>query len=108
MGFNDIHSNRSAESVYKDYISVLGILRERFPQVQIVLLNVVKAPSMGAYWAEEEKFNALTKSTADELGVKILDMREAIAAASGVFYGDDVHLNENGYKIMTDKIKSVI
>lgn len=107
LGFNDIHCNRSAEQVYEDYLKVILILKERFPAAKIYLLNVVNAPAAEVFYAEEEKFNGMTKASSAVLGVNVIDMRSVIAAASDVFFTDDIHLNSRGYKLLADKIKSV-
>jgi len=108
LGFNDIHCNHSAERVYGDYLKVLEILKSRFANAEIYLLNIAKTPEMADYYQEEEKFNGMTENSADKTGVKIIDMRAALDGKTDVFYTDGVHLNPNGYKILTKKIKAVI
>lgn len=106
LGFNDIHGNRSAEQVYKDYLGVYNILKKRFPAAQIFLLNIAAAPVTDAFYAEEEKFNGMTKASSADLGVKIIDMRSTMAAETGVYFTDKIHFNSKGYKIFAEKIKS--
>lgn len=108
LGFNDIHCNRSAERVYGNYLEVVKILKERFPAVKIYLLNIAKAPVTDTYYAEEERFNSMTKASASELGVNIIDMRSTMAAEKDVYFTDKIHFNNHGYQIIADKIKSII
>lgn len=111
LGFNDIHSNCTAERVFDNYKQTLEQLREYFPRAEYVLLNVVKSPSAERCWAEEERFNAMTEETAAELGVRIVDMRSAIAKADNngsMFDADLVHLNSDGYKVFLDVIADAL
>lgn len=107
LGFNDIHIGTKAEKVFDDYKRVLSTLKVMFANSDYFLLNIVRAPCGSPFWAEEEKLNELTKSSALELGVHIVDMRSAIneAAKSGnVFYNDGIHLNNAGYRIFSSVI----
>ena len=111
LGFNDIHANRSAERVLKEMKHTLSLLRKYFPDSKYVLLNVVKSPSMAKYYAEEERFNEMTKAAADELGYKYIDMRSLVGEREKevhCFSSDDLHLNPEGYKIMYKAVKDVI
>jgi len=109
LGFNDIHSEKTAEQVYDDYLAVIGDLKSLFPTAKIYLLNVVAAPGFPAYFDEEVRFNTMTAKTAEEMGVQIIDARSAIAAQkANMFYIDNDHLNADGYKIVTALLKGVL
>lgn len=111
LGFNDIHSQMSAENVYSNYLTVLKMLRERFLKAEYYLFNVVKAPNFPLYFAEEERFNAMTLASAEELGVHIIDMRTLFEAESvnvNCFHEDAIHPNPAGYAIYLAKVKEII
>lgn len=101
LGFNDIHGNRTAEDVFSGYTEILSMLRQYFPDSEYVLLNIVKAPAFSAYYAEEEKFIAMTERARARLGVKVFDMRAVIEETQkggNCFSADNVHLNAAGYR----------
>ena len=109
LGFNDIHSDKTAEQVYYDYTEIIVRLKELFPVAKILLLNVVAAPGFPAYFDEEARFNAMTAQTAAELGVRLIDVRSAIAAQqANMFYIDNDHINADGYKVVTAMLKDVL
>ncbi len=106
LGFNDIHSEKTAEQVYADYVDVVTALKASFPSAKLFLLNVVAAPDFPAFFDEEVRFNNMTAQTAAELGVQIIDVRSAIAAQKkNMFYIDNDHINEDGYKVVTELLK---
>lgn len=109
LGFNDIHSDKTAEQVYDDYAEIIVRLKKLFPVAKILLLNVVAAPGFPAYFDEEARFNAMTAQTAAELGVQLIDVRSAIAAQqANMFYIDNDHINADGYKVVTAMLKDVL
>ena len=109
LGFNDIHSDKTAEQVYDDYAEIIVRLKELFPAAKLLLLNVVAAPGFPAYFDEEARFNAMTAQTAAELGVQLIDVRSAIAAQqANMFYIDNDHINADGYKVVTAMLKDVL
>lgn len=110
LGFNDIHAGHTAEQAFEDCKEILGTLKGLFPDAEYYLLNVVKAPSFGIFYSEEEKFNAMTKAAEGRLGVQIVDMRSEIerAGKSGnCFHADSVHLNAYGYRVFSSVVKKI-
>ena len=63
---------------------------------------------MTEYYSEEEKFNEMTKASADDLGIRIVDMRSKIASVSNLFHFDGLHLNECGYKYLRKEIERIL
>ena len=107
LGFNDIHTGARAEVVFENYKRVLSMLKKMFPNSAYYLLNVVCSPCYVPFYAEEEKFNTLAKSSSHDCGVNVVDMRAAIGGAGqkeNVFYNDGIHLNIVGYRIFSSVI----
>ena len=111
LGFNDIHNGRTAERVFSEYKTAVSLLRKYFPYAEYILLNVVKAPSMGKYAKEEEKFNALTAEASTGMKVKTVDMRAAVEASDNNgdhFDTDQIHLNGKGYSVFSKLLVEVL
>lgn len=111
LGFNDIHSNRSAEVVFEDCKKTINTLKSYFKDAEIYLLNVVKCPDAKIYYEEEEKFNKMTASAQKELGITCADMRSAIeelGKQDNCFADDNVHLNPLGYMKFTEVIENLL
>ena len=111
LGFNDIHRYKDPQKAYRDYVTVLTKLKAAFPDAEYYLLNVVQCPLELVWEQQEETFNAMTRQSARELGVHILDMRTVIREAGGLtkaFASDQIHLNPLGYAAMASQIRTVI
>jgi lysophospholipase L1-like esterase len=109
LGFNDLHFGKTAKQVYADYLKFLRLIRELFPQSEILLMKVVHSPKFSSCCKEENEFNALTAKSASRLGVTVADWNGRISAcAENCFHADGVHPNETGYRLFTEEIKRLL
>ncbi len=111
LGFNDLHRHGDPERAFEDYKNLLAILKHAFPEAQYYLLNVVRSPAFCDKADIEERLNAMTAASAEQLGVTVIDMRSAIEAAGGTekaFDPDLVHLNPTGYQALHHRLSSIV
>ncbi len=110
LGFNDIHRQRDPQKKFAEFQILLSALRERFPEAEYHILNVVQCPlHVADAWAEEE-LNDLIAGAADALNLHIIDMRSTIRENGGVdscFHADQIHLNAKGYRLMAARVKEI-
>lgn len=105
LGFNDIHSEQSAETVLERCKLLTEKLKSKFSGAAVYLFNVNKAPLFPRFWAEEEKYNAMLKNAEKDLGITVWDIRSVITQAQkkkNQFCSDEVHFGKIGYKTLTE------
>ncbi len=111
LGFNDIHRHQPIDSVFANFIQLMTILQNEFPNSEYYLLNVVQCPRLPEMAEIEEEFNSMTLASAKKYRLKIIDMRSAIQAVGGTekaFVADNLHLNPIGYSAMEQEISKII
>lgn len=109
LGFNDLHSNRNDVSTFEHYIEFLKLTKKIFPEVQIYVIKTVHAPNFGELKELEDRFNKTLENSAEQFGVKVVDWNGLIAESSeSCFHCDGVHLNEYGYGIFCEFLKSFL
>ncbi len=111
LGFNDIHSRHTPETILSNAKTLTAWLHAQFPEAKIYLNNIVKCPLYPEFYGLEEQTNALILANAEDMGVEIVDMRSLIEARSNEghsFAPDNIHLNPFGYEAFTQKFKEII
>lgn len=109
LGFNDIHGGTGLNTVYNNYVEMVGKLRKYFGSSEIYLVQVVHSPQYAEMCKQECDFNAMTTATAATLGVTLIDWNDKIAASEqNCFHFDKVHPNEHGYAMFEQAIKEAL
>ena len=108
LGFNDLHAGKRAKKVFADYKQFISLLKGKFPESRLYLVQVVRSPKHPAYAEQEEEFNALTAETAQKLGVTVGEWNGLIEnSGKNCFHADGVHPNEFGYGLFFGFIKQL-
>mgnify|MGYP000851737239 CR=1 FL=1 len=110
-GGNDIHAGRLPSEVAQDFADFVRVVHERLPKTEIVYLAVSPAP---ARWGETDKYRALNKKirklALKRPRVSFIDafdvtLDSAGRAIPGLFVADQLHFNEDGYKLLAERVR---
>lgn len=109
LGFNDIHAGRGVNNTYNDFITFLGLMRERFPTSKYYLVSAVHSPD-SPHWKEQiNKYNKKTADCAARNGVSVGEWQSRIdASGANCFHADGIHPNAFGYGLFFDFIKEFL
>ena len=114
-GDNDIASGKTPETVYADFQQFVAAVRGKLPDCRQVVYIGIK-PSVKR-WALAEKIqetNFLIKADCDKDPLAdYADVWEPMLTADGkpnadLLVDDGLHMNEKGYKIWTEVVKTVM
>lgn len=109
LGFNDLHTGRNPERVYRDFLKLLKLLRGYFPASDIYLISVVHSPNHVYFRDAENVYNAKIKANAAKNGVTVVEWNSIIENNSeNCFHKDAIHPNERGYGLFGDFIKEFL
>ncbi len=108
LGFNDIHMGCNSLKTYNNEKLLIEKLKDKYPNAEIYLLNVIHAPLFPEKYNIEKRYNSLIKKNVK--GVKIIDSSSVIEnAPKGNYFNDDqVHLNKFGYELFFKVINTTI
>lgn len=104
-GTNDISSGKTPETVFNDWKTFVGGVREKLPQTKFAYLAVTPAPSRWNKIAEVKKTNELIRDWCLATpGLTFIETFPYFTTADGgprpdLFVSDQLHLNEKGYDI---------
>ncbi len=111
-GDNDIAVGKSPEEILTQTRIFSDKVHQALPNARIYFLSI--KPSFARYhlWETMRQANALLKNYAQQHDfLTFIDISEAMHDSDGklrqdIFSGDGLHMNERGYKIWTDIIKT--
>ncbi|BCU75850.1 GDSL-type esterase/lipase family protein [Luteolibacter sp. LG18] len=110
-GTNDLHGGRSPELVAGDFKAFVEKVRTKLPDVPIAYISVNPTPSR---WAEKEAGDRLNAMISDYIkkgpNLVFVDISKLSLDAEGkvrpeLFVEDQLHFNEEGYKLLTAAVK---
>ena len=109
-GTNDIAAGKSPDDVARSFEAWVSKMKEKLPKTELCFLEITTSPSR---WEQREKVvaaNQLIKPICEKTGVKFIAIREKFFGADGtprseLFATDRLHLNADGYKILTDAVR---
>jgi lysophospholipase L1-like esterase len=111
IGTNDIGRDRSARTIAEGIREILGTLRSRLPDARILLLGVLpRSESSDSHRRRQvTDVNQLIRRCADGKYVLYADVGEALLDRAGrlpreVSF-DGVHLTQQGYMLLTHRLK---
>ncbi len=104
-------NDKSSEEVRKLFSEVHRIFRKSHPGISVFLISVTPTRSRWKAWPEIKKANELVKEWCEhKRNTYFIDTDTAFLNANGepreeLFIRDQLHLNEEGYKVWTRIIK---
>ena len=110
-GGNDIHAGKAVQAVFEDFKQFVAKVKGKLPESDIVYISMSPAP---ARWEEREKnkqlnamIEAFCKETPRLKYVETYDMtlNSDGSAREELFVKDRLHFNEEGYKLMAERVR---
>lgn len=110
-GGNDIFAGKSPEQVFTDFKDFVAKIHSRLPQTEIVFISL--SPSI-ARWTQAGKEKALNDMveayTHRTPRLKFIDTYNLPLGADGkpraeLFVADKLHFNEEGYKLLVERVR---
>ena len=107
-GGNDINANKTPDEVFSSFKAFVSKVREKQPSTPIAYISIAGNPKR---WAQVEKViqaNALIEAyTKANPGLLFIDVFHPMLGADclpkpGIFSSDNLHMNEDGYKLWTE------
>ena len=92
MGSNNLKKNGLRKNDADAYATLIGDIREAFPDVQIVMTALFKQRGLANETIDEA--NRMLRDIADRNGAAFLPFGDE---QDGIMSEDNVHLNETGY-----------
>lgn len=108
-GGNDIHSGKTPEVVYGDFVALVTKLRSRLPKVRLTFISCQVAPVRWADNGSIKEFNALVEVYCRHHSVAFINTYPLVLRPDGrpdpdLFAADGLHMNEKGYAIWRQAI----
>jgi lysophospholipase L1-like esterase len=106
-GGNDINANKTPEDVFANFKALVGKVREKQPSTPIAYISIAGNPKR---WSQVERViqaNALIEAyTKANPGLIFIDVFHQMLGPDGmpiqgIFSPDNLHMNEEGYKLWT-------
>ena len=114
----DIENGKPVESVFDEYISLLGRIHRDFPECRILFISIKPTPMdflLGKDIRKNKKlFNEKLKEYADDVSyVEYVDLASLLYNADGLldlrYYSEDrMHFNTNGYELWSNELSKVL
>ena len=110
-GGNDLHAGRLPEEVATDFVKFVNKIHSHLPKTEIYFIAVSPAPSR---WGETDKMrelnNLIRKWAINLPRVGFVDAFDITLDSSGqarpeLFVPDMLHLNADGYKLLTARVR---
>ena len=107
-GGNDINAHKTPEEVFSSFKAFVGKVREKQPSTPIAYISIAGNPKR---WSQVEKViqaNALIEAyTKANPGLLFIDVFHPMLGPDclpkpGIFSADNLHMNEDGYKLWTE------
>jgi len=113
-GDNDLAAGRTVEAVAGDFERFIGWLFERCPAVRLYLLAVKYSPARRSLWPLMRALNErLAARCAAEQNLFFVDTATPLMTENGearqeLYGADGLHLNEAGYAVWREIIRSAL
>ena len=113
-GGNDLHAGMSVEEVFADYQTMVKTIHARLPNTTIVWISLSPSP---ARWTERDAnkmLNGLVKAyNHSRPYLKYIDCWDIPLTKDGqareeLFVADKLHFNEEGYKLLAERVRPLM
>lgn len=109
-GTNDINAKRTPRQVAVDFMDFIVTVRRQLPQTRLSFIEMTSSPSR---WTQRDavvEANAIIQKLCKRNGVDFIPVRTRLFGRTGeprpeLFVGDQLHLNAEGYRILTDAVR---
>jgi len=109
-GVNDLHSGKSVEVVYGDFVALVSKIHRKLPKTKVLFIALSTNPSR---WSEVEKVRAVNRRAAEYCRehdwLTFVDTFSLMLDEEGkpmpdIFVADQLHMNAKGYAIWREAI----
>jgi len=112
-GDNDIASGKSPQQVRSDFEALVKEVRSKLPKTPIVFIAIKPSPSRWKFFENQSKANALVADYCRKNeGLHFLDVVQPMLRDGQprpeLFLKDQLHLNEDGYRLWTELVKPLL
>jgi lysophospholipase L1-like esterase len=113
-GGNDIHAGKSAEQVFREFKEFVATVRAKLSDVDIVFIGLSPAPARWSERDENRKLNALVEAyIKTQPHMKYVETYDTTLTPDGqareeLFVADKLHFNEEGYKLLKERVRPVL
>jgi len=112
-GDNDIANGKSAEQVFEDYKTFVAMVREDFPDTELVFISIKPSKDRWEKWPVMVAANRMVRDyAADRPGLAYADLAGPLLGSDGlpkdVYADDDLHLNEEGYRLWQEALAPLV
>lgn len=113
-GENDLVAGKSVETVFADFKKFVSLMKNKLPKARLIVISLKPSPSRWEYAPKFKQLNLLLKSeTGKDKRLLFVDVWSPMLDANGeplknIFFGDDLHLNADGYKIWRETLLPAI
>lgn len=114
VGENDINSGRSAQTVYDDFVTLYGMIKEHSPKSEIIFMSIKESPSRAKTYAEVLKTDSLIANfLKGKKNTSYVDVNTVLFDSTGrpdstLFQSDMLHLKSEGYDRWEKAIKKYV
>lgn len=116
IGINDIHSDRSLDEIEKNYRKILNMIEDYLPNCEVFIeslypTNTSIYSNSSDYWDEIISFNDTLKTIAADYNYIYIDVYSSLLYDNELnrdYSFDGLHLNAQGYSIVSEIISSHI
>lgn len=103
-GGNDINAGKSPETVFADFVAVVGAIRKAAPSAKVAYISSGPNPARWKQVASVQKLNGLISAYCERHGHDFIHVAPLMLGADGlpkpgIYATDRLHLNANGYAI---------
>jgi lysophospholipase L1-like esterase len=113
-GDNDIAAGKSPQVVADDFREFVRRVREKLTDTPIYFLSIKPSPSRWSMWKDASQANTLIRDFCQtHAELHFVDMSGCLLQENGspnpaYFQPDKLHLNEQGYKLWTQKLAPLL
>ena len=107
LGGNDGLRGITATETQSNLEKIIGLAREKYPDVQIILAGMQMPQNMGAEYTE--KFRKIFPKIAEEKKTRLIPfLLEGVGGKADLNQPDRIHPNPKGHKIVADNVWAVL
>ena len=113
-GDNDIASGKTAQRVFDDYKKFAKLVNEKIPETPVIFVAIKPSQNRWKLWPEMKEANRMIKNFTDgNEHLFYFDSAKPLLGDDGrpkteLFMEDELHLNNDGYKIWTERLRPII
>ncbi len=113
-GDNDLALGQKADAVIATWKKIQARLTKELPETKVIYLSLRPSIKRLALFGEQQKINAAIKASIEgQPNVQFIDLTPALVDKEGkpngaLLVADNLHLNADGYKVLTGIVKPLL